>query len=334
MVAIHRADKRFGQIQALHRLDIEVHRSRITVLLGPNGAGKTTAIRLITGALAPDEGSVSVFGTDPAGPDGEQVRRRCGVVSAKPSLYDRLSGYDNLRYAAELYGLGRGSVVDDRIAEAAAWFGIQPALDQMVGGYSTGMKTRLALARAILHDPELLLLDEPTSGLDPESARSVLDLVRQMTARGRSVLLCTHLLAEAEGLADEMVVVQDGTTVVQGRPDDLAKGFWPHPEVSIRTFGGDGLRQIADHPEVIEVRPTGDGAALSLRSEQSVASVVHWLAGRGVPVRSVVPWDPTLEDVYFAIRRHHGLEPAPEVRAGDGVGVAEPASGSAEELVR
>ncbi|MEL6985284.1 MAG: ABC transporter ATP-binding protein, partial [Actinomycetota bacterium] len=286
MVSIHRADKQFGNIRALHQLHIEIHRSRITVLLGPNGAGKTTAIRLITGALAPDQGTVTVFGTDPAGPDGEQVRRRCGVVSAKPSLYDRLSGQDNLRYAAELYGLGRGPEVDDRIAEAAAWFGIQPALEQLVGGYSTGMKTRLALARAILHDPELLLLDEPTSGLDPESARSVLELVRQMTARGRSVLLCTHLLAEAEGLADEMVVVQDGTTVVQGRPEDLARGFWPHPEVAIQTFGGEGLQQVADHPDVLAARPTEDGVSLALRSEQSVAAVVHWLAGRGVPVRS------------------------------------------------
>lgn len=310
-MAIRKAGKRFGEIQALNDLDIEINRSRITVLLGPNGAGKTTAIRLITGALAPDEGTVSVFGTDPAGPDGEQVRRRCGVVSAKPSLYERLSGLDNLRYAAELYGLGRGQAVDARIGEAAAWFGIQPALDQMVGGYSTGMKTRLALARAILHDPELLLLDEPTSGLDPESARSVLDLVRQMTARGRSVLLCTHLLSEAEGLADEMVVLQDGTTVVQGRPDDLARGFWPNPEVTFGSFGGVGLQNLVDHPDVLGARAEGAGVRLSLRHEKAIAPVVQWLAGQGVPIRSVVPWEPTLEDVYFAIRRHYGLESAP-----------------------
>ncbi len=308
VVAIHRADKRFGEVQALHHLSIEIHRSKITVLLGPNGAGKTTAIRLVTGALVPDAGSVAVFGTDPAGPDGEQVRRRCGIVSAKPSLYDRLSGTDNLRYAAELYGLGRGSAVDDRIGEAAAWFGIQPALDQLVGGYSTGMKTRLALARAILHDPDLLLLDEPTSGLDPESARSVLDLVRQMTDRGRSVLLCTHLLAEAEGLADEMVVVQDGTTVVQGRPDALATTFWPHPEVTFRVFGDRGLERLGEHPDVIEAHPTPDGVRVSLRNEQAVTPVVRWLADGGVPIRSVVPWQPELEDIYFAIRRQYGLD--------------------------
>lgn len=317
VVAIHRADKQFGQVKALDQLTMEIGRSKITVLLGPNGAGKTTAIRLITGALAPDDGSVSVFGADPAGPAGERVRRRCGVVSAKPSLYDRLTGTDNLRYAAELYGLGRGAVVDERIAEAAAWFGIQPALDQLVGGYSTGMKTRLALARAILHDPDLLLLDEPTSGLDPESARSVLDLVRQMTARGRSVLLCTHLLAEAEGLADEMVVVQDGTTIVQGRPEALAQDFWPHPEVTFRTFGDRGLHHLADHPDVIGAKPSADGVRVSLRHEQAIAPVVRWLAGGGVPIRSVVPWEPTLEDIYFAIRSRHGLDGAGQ-RQGQG----------------
>ena len=154
-------------------------------MLGPNGAGKTTALRLITGALDPDGGAVRVFGLDPGRvADGEAVRARCGVVTAKPSLYDRLSGLDNLRYAAELYGLGRGRPVDRRLRAAAAQFGIDEALDQAVGGYSTGMKTRLALARAVAHDPELLLLDEPTSGLDPESAAAVLELVRAMTGAG------------------------------------------------------------------------------------------------------------------------------------------------------
>ncbi|MEZ5230955.1 MAG: ABC transporter ATP-binding protein [Acidimicrobiales bacterium] len=133
----------FGEVQALTNLTIEVPKGAITVLLGPNGAGKTTAIRMITGALAPQEGTVEVFGLDPARSRGEEVRRRCGVVSAKPSLYDRLDGWDNLRYAAELYGLGRGSNADRRIAEAAHQFGIDAALDHQVGGYSTGMKTRL-----------------------------------------------------------------------------------------------------------------------------------------------------------------------------------------------
>src|SRR3954464_5187157 len=151
VVQVEGVRRNFGEVEALTGLSFEVPENSITVLLGPNGAGKTTAIRMITGALKPDGGSVRVFGLDPA-VDGEEVRSRCGVVSAKPALYDRLSGYDNLAYAAELYGLGRGDRADEAIREAAARFGIEHALDQQVGGYSTGMKTRLALSRSVMHE--------------------------------------------------------------------------------------------------------------------------------------------------------------------------------------
>ncbi len=297
--------KRFGSIQALERLHIEVPRSRITVLLGPNGAGKTTAMRLITGAITADRGTVSVLGLDPSGRDGEDVRRRCGVVSAKPALYDRLSGLDNLRYAAELYGLGRGSSVDQRLAEAASWFGIEDALHQLVGGYSTGMKTRLALTRAVLHDPELLLLDEPTSGLDPESAQAVLRLVRDMTERGRSVLLCTHLLLEAEGLADQVVIVQDGVSLMWGDPALLARRYWPHPEVTVRTWRPSDLNRILDHPGLVGGQLDGDGVRLTLPEERAVGPLVQWMADHDILVRAVTPIEPSLEDLYFAVRSEY-----------------------------
>src|SRR5205807_4689717 len=134
-----------GDVVGLADVNLEAPKGSVTVLLGPNGSGKTTAVRTITGALRPDAGRVEVFGLDPY-VDGESIRRRCGVVSAKPALYDRLSGRDNLRYAARLYGLGNNAP----IADAAARFGIDYALDFRVGTYSTGMKTRLALARAVL----------------------------------------------------------------------------------------------------------------------------------------------------------------------------------------
>ena len=224
LVRLQGVGHRFGTNDALKDLSFEVPDGRITVLLGPNGAGKTTAIRAITGALAPMWGTVWTFGLDPDD-DGHLVRPRCGVVSAKPALYDRLSGRDNLAYSAELYGLGKDAT--PRIEEAAARFGISDALDQMVGGYSTGMKTRLALARSVLHDPQLLLYDEPTSGLDPESSYAVLDLIREMTAYGHTVVMCTHLLAEAEGLADHIVMMEAGTDLISGSPDELTRRYWP-----------------------------------------------------------------------------------------------------------
>ena len=232
VVALAHVRGRSARNPALTDLNLAVPARNITVLLGPNGAGKTTAIRMITGALDPDAGSVRVFGLDPS-VDGEEVRRRCGVVSAKPALYDRLSGWDNLAYSAELYGLGRGERAGGRIRAAAARFGIEHALDQQVGGYSTGMKTRLALARSVLHEPDLLLFDEPTSGLDPESSYAVLEMIREMTADGATVVMCTHLLLEAEGLADQVVVLEDGADILSGTPAELTKRFWPGAVVSL-----------------------------------------------------------------------------------------------------
>jgi ABC-2 type transport system ATP-binding protein len=305
-VDVQNVTRRFGDITALSELNLAIPKGAITVLLGPNGAGKTTAIRMITGALAPDDGTSRVFGLDPAGPDGEEVRRRCGVVSAKPSLYDRLSGWDNLRYAAELYDIGRGAKADARIHDAAKMFAIETSLDHKVGGYSTGMKTRLALARSILHEPDLLLLDEPTSGLDPESALAVLDLIRGMTSDGQTVLMCTHLLLEAEGLADEIVVMQTGTSLKAGRPEELTLEYWPSQQVRISSTIPEGLDALASHERVLDYEREGSAATLDVYSHDEIPALVAALASRNVPISSVVPLSPSLEELYFAIRREHG----------------------------
>ncbi len=241
-VELRSVSRGFGEVKALDDLTLLAPADSITVLLGPNGAGKTTAIRMITGALDPDEGAVRVFGLDPS-VDGEEVRTRCGVVSAKPALYDRLSGWDNLLYSAELYGLGRGDVAATAIRESAARFGIEQALDQQVGGYSTGMKTRLALARSVMHGPDLLLFDEPTSGLDPESSHAVLELIREMADSGSTVVMCTHLLLEAEGLAEQVVVLDAGTDLIAGPPSELTKRFWPN--LVVRLDAEEGLLRLA-----------------------------------------------------------------------------------------
>jgi len=297
--------KWFGPNPGLTDLHLRVPAGRITVLLGPNGAGKTTAIRMITGAFAPDGGSVRVFGLDPA-VGGDEVRRRCGVVSAKPSLYDRLSGWDNLRYSAELHGLDRGAGTDARIADAAGRFGISSALDEQVGGYSTGMKTRLALARSVLHQPELLLYDEPTSGLDPESSHAVLELIREMTADGSTVVMCTHLLLEAEGLADQVVVMQDGSDVVSGSPNELTRRYWPHDVVRIGAEDPTGLDDLAGAPGVLDYRRADGVATLQLDGPARIPDLVATLAASGVRVTRVVPHEPSLEDLYFAVRQTSG----------------------------
>ncbi len=287
----------FGAKPALVDLSICVPTGSITVLLGPNGAGKTTAVRMITGALSPESGSVTVFGLDPV-ESGEEVRRRCGVVSAKPALYDRLSGRDNLAYSAALYGVGRAGIVP-----AAERFGIAQALDLQVGGYSTGMKTRLALARSVLHDPDLLLYDEPTSGLDPESSVAVLELIHEMAGEGRTVIMCTHLLLEAEGLADQVVVLEAGSDVISGPPEELTRRYWPDTVVRIAASDPSALVSLAQHPGVLGVETEGEGpAAVRLDHISRVPELVDALVAAGARVTRVEPFTPTLEDLYFAVR--------------------------------
>lgn len=299
MVELTSIGHSFGANEALRDLDMSVPRGRITVLLGPNGAGKTTTARVITGALDADSGTVRTLGHDPV-TEGHLVRPRCGVVSAKPALYDRLSGWDNLDYAAELYGIHTGK--RERISAAAGRFGITGALDDMVGGYSTGMKTRLALARSVLHDPELLLFDEPTSGLDPESSSAVLSYIRDMTGEGRTVVMCTHLLSEAEGLADHVVIMEGGTDLISGSPEELTRRWWPHPVVTIAAEDPRLLERMRAWPGVVAMRNDPSGARLELDDLARVPDMVAALVRDGVRLTGVAQHRPTLEDLYFLIR--------------------------------
>ena len=305
----------FSGKQALDGLDIEVPYGRVTVLLGPNGAGKTTAFRAITGALEPDEGQVESLGFDPVS-QGSSLRRRCGVVSAKPALYDRLTGRDNLLFAAELHGMGRR--IDARLNEVAGRFGILDALESMVGGYSTGMKTRLALARAVLHHPELVLFDEPTSGLDPESAQAVLALIRDMTVDGSTVVMCTHLLSEAEGLADHIVMMEAGRAVIAGSPESLTERFWPNPVVELEAEDPRILDRIASWDVVISYERSGMVARIEMADLNELPDLVTSLVRDGARLGRIDPQRPTLEDLYFMIRRN-------EIPERSGVGSADSA---------
>lgn len=304
VVLLEGVSRRFGEVQALDGLTLQVPEATITVLVGPNGAGKTTAIRTITGALDCDEGHVRTFGLDPM-VDGEQVRSRCGIVSAKPALYDRLSGWDNLAYAAELYRLGRGDVAAERIREAATRFGIQHALDKQVGGYSTGMKTRLALARSVMHRPDLVLFDEPTSGLDPESSHAVLEMIREMAADGTTVVMCTHLLLEAEGLADQVVVLEDGTDLLSGSLDALTKRYWPGFVVRLDAEEPSALDELAGADGIMSYERNGV-VTIELDDLARVPDLVGSLTAAGVRLTRVEPHVPTLEDLYFEVRKGKG----------------------------
>jgi ABC-2 type transport system ATP-binding protein len=291
----------FGRVVAIAELTMVVPPGTVSVLVGPNGAGKTTAVRLITGALRPRSGTIRIFGMDPA-VSGADVRQRCGVVSAKPALYDRLTGRDNLRYSADLYGLGAKAPID----EAAERFGITNALELRVGGYSTGMKSRLALARAVLHDPDLLLLDEPTAGLDPEAARAVLAHIDWMASTGKTVIMCTHLLLEAEGIADQVVIMDRGRSVVAGSPEELARRYWPATVVLDAENRDKLFAKIERTKGVVNFERNGH-AVVELEDLARVPDLIATLTRAGVRLTRVEPRSPSLEELYFAVqKREHG----------------------------
>jgi ABC-2 type transport system ATP-binding protein len=301
-VALTGVRRCFGDVVAVDGLDFEVPRGTVTVLLGPNGAGKTTVVRLVTGALRANSGSIRTLGLDPDLDDeATEIRRRCGVVPARPALYDRLTGRDNLAYAAALFEVDRRDV-DRRMQEAAERFGISDALGQRVGGYSTGMRARLALARAVLHDPDLLLLDEPTAGLDPESARAVLSLVDEMAEDGKTVLMCTHLLLEAEGLADQVIVMDHGRAVVAGSPAELSRRYWPAARVLLDADNPAVLDAARDLPYVRGFERNGV-VMVDLEHDTDVPDLVDALVRAGARLKRVEPCAPSLEELYFTIRK-------------------------------
>jgi len=290
--------KTFGDVHALDDIEFETPTGSVTVLLGPNGAGKTTTVRLTTGALVADSGDVRVLGLNPL-EDGDEVRSRVGVVPPKPAFYDQLTGWENLQFAATIF---EGTEEDAR--EASRRFEIEHALDQEVAGYSTGMRTRLALARAVIHDPEVLMLDEPTAGLDPESARTVLELIAELAERGRTIVMCTHLLHEAEGIADQVVLLENGHVRAHGEPKELARAYMPDPIVIIEAEDPSSLLFLPQLDGVISIRH--DGATfVTVDSSDRIPDIVIEMVKRGVRPTRVEPLSPTLEDLYFEMQRSH-----------------------------
>jgi ABC-2 type transport system ATP-binding protein len=295
--------KTFGSVRAVESLTFAAPAGAVTVLLGPNGAGKTTTVRLTTGALLADSGDIEVLGLHPK-IDGDEVRRRVGIVPPKPAFYDQLTGWENLRFAARIFGSNEEAALD-----AAERFAIHDALLQEVGGYSTGMRTRLALARAVIHDPEVLLLDEPTAGLDPESSRSVLELIRELASRGRTIVLCTHLLHEAEGIADQLVLMNTGHVKAAGAPQDLAGEYLAEPVVVFDAQNREALG-VLDHEEGVLSVSWNGSVRVTLDDLNRLPQLVARLVDGGARITRVEPIGATLEELYFEMQRSH-REPAP-----------------------
>ena len=211
--------RRYGDFTAVDRLDLEVRAGEILGFLGPNGAGKTTTLRVCSGLLRPDSGTVAIAGF-PLADSPLEARARMGFVPDRPFLYDRLSGREFLDFVAALYDVPE-AVARGRAEGLLARLGLTAVADDPVEGYSLGMRQKLSVAAALLHDPPLLLLDEPLQGLDPQGARTLKDLLRERAERGLGVLVSTHLLEVAERLCDRVVILQRGRKLAEGTLDEL-----------------------------------------------------------------------------------------------------------------
>jgi ABC-2 type transport system ATP-binding protein len=299
--------RRFGDVVAVDRLNLEVRPGEIFGFLGHNGAGKTTSVRLFNGVLAPSDGQARVLGLRPV-LDGPALRRRTGVLTETPSLDERLTGRENLVIYADLYDVPQARVAS-RVKELLEGFELADRADQKVGGYSKGMKQRLALARALLHQPELLFLDEPTSGLDPVAARHVHELILRLSHEEKhTVFLCTHNLIEAQNLCDRVAVLEHGRLVALGTPHELAQQLGRRLRLEIE-IAPDGLPAALDvmRASLGRAEPSQKDGTITVTGadREAIPGLVAALVGAGVRIYRVTPQEPSLEDVYFAL---HGEE--------------------------
>jgi ABC-2 type transport system ATP-binding protein len=221
-LAVRGLTRRYGAVVAVDGLDLEVRPGEILGFLGPNGAGKTTTLRMCAGLLQPDAGTITIAGAPIAG-HGREARRQLGFVPDRPFLYERLRGAEFLELVGALYDVPPATV-RKRAATLAHRLELEPALGDPIESYSLGMRQKISLITALLHDPALLMLDEPLVGLDPLGARTLKDLLRERAARGHGVLVSTHLLEVAERLCDRVVILLAGRKRAEGSLEELRQG--------------------------------------------------------------------------------------------------------------
>jgi ABC-2 type transport system ATP-binding protein len=305
VIQISALTRRFGETNAVDQLTLDVHAGEIFGFLGHNGAGKTTTVRLLNGVLEPTSGEAKVLGLD-VQTDGPAVRARTGVLTETPSLDERLTARDNLSFYADLYNIPRPEV-PERVDSLLTEFELGERADEKVGGYSKGMKQRLALARALLHKPEVLFLDEPTAALDPVAARHVNTLVETLARReGCTVFLCTHNLVEAQRLCNRVAVMQHGNLVALGTPSELTRQYVRRLDVALEVdplqmdLAVETLQKV---PELTTSAPKRekDVLRLTLSGRDSIPELLSLLVQHKVRVYRLAPQEANLEEVYFAL---------------------------------
>jgi ABC-2 type transport system ATP-binding protein len=292
-------------VEAVRGISFEVAEGELFGLLGPNGAGKTTTIKMLITLLLPTGGEARVLGYDVVR-DAREVRKRIGYVfGGDRGLYERLSALDNLRYFAELYGVS-GREQRRRIAEVLELVGLQGREHERVEGYSRGMRQRLHVARGILHDPQVVFLDEPTIGVDPIGARELRETIAGLAQAGKSVLLTTHYMFEADALCDRVAVIAKGRIVGEGTPRELKSHVADRTVVEVEAFGVDEatVDRLRGMPGVtsVSVEDRDQAQVLTIQSPRGLelAQELPSLLD-GAQIGRIEAREPTLEDAYVAL---------------------------------
>ena len=292
--------RNFGKVQAVDNLCLQVPRGVVFGFLGANGSGKTTTIRLLLGLLEPTSGRAEVLGYDTKN-QANSIRRRTGALLEHPGLYERLSAADNLEFYGRAWRLPTAKR-RSRIKELLNNLGLWERRNESVGTWSRGMKQRLAVARAMLHNPPLIFLDEPTAGLDPVAAAALREQLQTMVEReGVTVFLTTHNLGEAEKLCQLLAVIRQGKLIAVGNPQELRATSVPRIEVVGSGFTPEVQSFLQSQSGVTEVNIAGEVLTINLEKQISAAPLVNLLVQAGVKIEEVRKGSASLEEVFLTL---------------------------------
>ncbi|MCJ7432082.1 MAG: ABC transporter ATP-binding protein [Anaerolineales bacterium] len=300
MIETHDLSKQFNDFWAVDGVTLKVHEGQILAILGQNGAGKTTTVRMLTALLAPTRGWARVAGYDVT-THGRELRAAIGVLTEQHGLYMRMSAEEYLHFFGEVYNLDLNAR-KERTQYLLEYFGLEGVARQRIGEYSKGMRQKLALARAMMHEPPVLLLDEPTSAMDPESARLVRNEIARLRSSKRAIIMCTHNLVEAETLADQVAIIYRGRVLKQGTLNGLKHavlGFSQYEAVLSQPWQGSGLNL----PQGVTLL---DRTATSLKFQveaphESNPHLMRELTSKSMNVVAFQESPRTLEQVYLNV---------------------------------
>jgi len=307
MIVCEGLTKTFGSITAIQDFTVEIPDGRIFGLLGPNGAGKTTTMRMLSCLIRPTAGIAHIDSYEIGKKeDAQKIRGMIGLLPEVPGLYETLGAYKNLDYYAQLYGIPK-TQREESIKTTLTNLGLWDRRNEPVGGFSKGMKQKIAIARALIHDPKYVFLDEPTASLDPAAAKMVREYILELKSQGDTILINTHNLSEAERICDTVALVKNRTVKV-GSPKELARGLFARTiSITMQKIPPSLLKDISSLDFVSQAQVNGNQLVLNVRNpEEDNPQVISWLMKQGLQVQFVTEEEHSLEDVYLKLIEEGG----------------------------